>query len=396
MNESLEKSFELLLNDFWITKDFNRDEYYYLKQRSKEIKEFVNKNLGNKLIIHDRFIKLEKIPSIPMESGGIKVFTDTLDYVLFFLMLLYLEDKARGERFMISGITDYLKSTAITLELTHIPDWTIGTHRKSLLRVLTYLVEIHVLILNDREKQSFEDTEKADALYEVTGISNYVIPTFYQNIEELNQKEDFLSQEWLGQTEEKGDVRRYKVYRHLLYEPATPKLYWTETEEDYLKKIHNGIKKEIRESLGYDVEITKNLAMIYAEETNSEKNYFPNTKKISDIILLVNTHTIAYQKEKNIKLDERECFELPKEDFYKLLENLRNEKKDYFSKAILDLGSTKYITEIIETMKDYCFLKENEKTFTFFPTIYRFLGKSREKKQEENYTILRMEELDND
>lgn len=397
MNETLEKSFELLLNDFWITKDFNREDYYYLKQKSKELKEFVTKNLGNKLIVHDRFIKLEKIPSLPMASGGIEFFTDTLDYVLFLLMLLYLEDKARGERFMISGITDYLKNTAITLELSHIPDWTIGGHRKSLLRVLTYLVEIHVLILNDREKVSFEEREDADALYEVTGISNYVVPTFYQNIEELNKKEDFLTQEWLGQTEEKGDVRRYKVYRHLLYEPATPKMFWTPAEEDYFKKIHHGIKKELQDNLGYDVEITKNLAMIYAEETNVEKNYFPNTKKISDIILLVNARVIKYAKEKNIKLDDQECFELPKKEFAEILENLREEKKEYFSKKILDLGIQKYVSDIIETMKSYHFLMEKESTFLFFPTVYRFLGKTREKKvEEQNYTVLRMEELDND
>lgn len=397
MNETLRKSFELLLNNFWITKDFNREEYYYLKQRSKEIKEFVTKNLGNKLIVHDRFIKLEKIPSMPIEFGGIDYFTDVLDYVLMLLMLLYLEDKAKGERFMISGITDYLKNTAITLELSHIPDWTITSHRKSLLRVLNYLVEIHVLILNDQEKISFEEKEDADALYEVTGISNYVVPTFYQNIEELNKKEDFLSQEWLGQTEEKGDVRRYKVYRHLLYEPATPRAFWTPSEEDYLKKIHNGIKKEIQENLEYEVEITKNLAMIYAENTNVEKNYFPNNKKMSDVILLVNTAILKNVKEKNIQLDEQECFELPKKEFVKILETLREEKKEYFSKMILDLGIQKYVSEVVKTMTSYNFIMEKEETFLFFPTIYRFLGKTIEKKkEEENYTILRMEELDND
>ena len=58
MNETLEKSMNLLLNNFWITKDFNKEEYYYLKQRSEKIKNFVTKNLGNKLIVHDRFIKL--------------------------------------------------------------------------------------------------------------------------------------------------------------------------------------------------------------------------------------------------------------------------------------------------------------------------------------------------
>jgi len=396
MNETLQKSFELLLNDFWITKEDNREDYYYLKQRSNEIKDFVTKNLGNKLIIHNRFIKLEKLPSIPLENGGIASFTDILDYVLMMILLLYLEDKARGERFMISGITDYLKNTAITLELNHIPDWTLAPHRKSLLRVLEYLVSIHVLILNDKEKVSFEEREDADALYEVTGISNYVVPVFLERIDTLETPQDFLSQEWMGQEEEKGDVRRFKIYRHLLYEPATPKYFWTDAESDYFKKIHNNIKREIRENLGYDVEITKNLAMIFAEETNIEKEYFPNNKNKSDIILLINREIINYKEEKNIELDEKECFKIPQKDFSEIVTKLREEKRAYFSKKILDLSATKYLEEIVETMKNYCFIKEEQEYFIVFPTVYRFLGKINnvDQKEEQEIQIFRMEDYE--
>lgn len=397
MHENLEKGMNLLLNNFWITKDQNREDYYYLKSRSSKLKEFITKNLGSKLIIHDRFIKLEKIPARASSTVGIPNFQDPLDYVLLMLMLLYLEDKARGERFVISSITEYLKNTAITLEFNHIPDWTLTSARRSLLRVLDYLTSIHVLILNDRDKRSFEDTEEADALYEVTGLSNYVLPTFYQNIDELNTPDDFLKQEWLGQSEEKGDVRRFKVYRHLLYTPATPRYYWTLAEEDYFKKIHNAIKKEINDNLGLEVEITKNLALVYAGETITEKNYFPNTKKLSDIVLMVNKEVVEYAENNHLEFDEKECFRIPKKEFITILENIRERKRMYFSKEYLDLGLSKYVTNVVEYMKAFTFLQEEEECFTFFPTVYRFIGKTIEKKEtnvEQISLIMEVEEND--
>lgn len=393
MNETIEKSMDLLLNHFWITKDQDKEDYYYIKSQSAKLKEFITKNLGSKLIIHDRFIKLEKIPAVPMKSMGIPTFIEQLDYILLMLMLLYLEDKARGERFMLSSITEYLKNTSITLELNHVPDWTLTSNRRSLVRVLNYLVGIHVLILNDKDKRSFEESEDADALYEVTGISNYVVPTFYQDMEELNTSEDFLKQEWFGQSEEKGDVRRYKVYRHLLYAPASPRYYWTSAEEDYFKKIYNAIKKEIRENLGFQVEITKNLAMVYAEETNIEKNYFPNTKKLSDIVLMVNQEIVNYANIHNVEYDEKECFTISKIEFTSVLEKVRNQKAGYFSKEYLDLNFSKYVQNVLDYMEAFQFVKEDTEEIIIFPTIYRFLGKTIEKQGKTVFEEMTLEEV---
>lgn len=370
---------DLLLNNFWITKDKERDDYYFLKQNQHKIKNFVNKNLGNKLIIHDRFIKLEKIPAKSNSNMGIDSFQTPFDYVLLFILLLFLEDKTKGDRFILSSLIDNIKNIAITLQLNNIPDWNLSSHRKSLIRVLNYLEENYIVILNERQNIKFEDDIKAEALYETTGLANYLIPVFDTDITEFSKPSDFLTYE--EDNINFQDMRRYKVYRHLLYSSAIHKSDLTNLEEDYLKKMHKVIENEIKDNIAMEVEITKNLSLVYASENSMQKEYFPNTKKISDIILLLNQNIINFAKDNNIPLSEDESFKILKSEFKKIIEKLRENKKDYFSKNILDLSFEKYYNEVIDFLLKFNFIKETEQDIIVLPTVYRFLGKSAKLKE---------------
>ena len=386
--DNISKEMDLLLNNFWITKDEKREEYYFLKQNQHKIKDFVNKNLGNKLIIHDRFIKLEKIPAKPNINMGIASFQSPLDYVLLFLLLLFLEDKTKGDRFILSSLIENIKSIAVTLQLNNIPDWNLSSNRKSLIRVLNFLEENYIIILNERQTIKFEDDINAEALYETTGLANYLIPVFDTDINNFNQATDFLKYE--EENINFQDMRRYKVYRHLLYTPAAHKTDLTNLEEDYLKKMHKVIENEIKENIDMEVEITKNLSLIYAPENTIQKEYFPNTKKISDIVLLLNQEIINFAKVNNITLEEDESFKILKTDFKKIIEKLRQNKKEYFSKNILDLSFEKYYQEILNVLLNFNFIKENIEEVIILPTIYRFLGKTA-KTKETNVVQLEME-----
>lgn len=192
MNINIEKELKSLLYNFWILKDENKDLYYQIKYNQTKIKDFVAKNLGSNLIIHDRFIKLEKIPTVLKESNGIDKFTDVLDYVILSIFLLFLEDKTRGDKFILSDLIDYIKNTAITLKLDHIPDWNKISDRKSLINAINLLKELNVIKLKDEDKTSFIESKEADALYEVMGISNYVMRLFDNDINELKTANDFI------------------------------------------------------------------------------------------------------------------------------------------------------------------------------------------------------------
>lgn len=376
MDESIEKEMNLLFSNFWITKENAKEDYYLLKRNQEKIKNFLSRTLGNKLIVHDRFIKLEKIPSMPNKCLAISTFVEQMDYVMLFLFLLFLEDKTRGEKFILSSLIEYIRNTAITLELEHVPDWKNANNRRSLLRVIDYLLLKNVITLRDTDNKNFQDTEEADALYEATGLANYLLPSFDYGIFNNETPEDFLKQEWANQDEDKGDVRKYKVYRNLIYLPMTMRSEISFSEEDYLKKMHKVIEKELQEKINMEVEITRNMYMVFVDETQVQKNYFPNTKNISDLVLIMNRKLLEYRKEKQIAVDEYECFQLTYEEFEAILKNMREEEKRYFSKGILDMGISKFQEEMMNFMSDYHFIKLEKEGILIFPLVSRFIGKT--------------------
>ena len=113
--EELATELRALLSEFWIVKEKDPALYYNIKRNQGKIRDFLTKNLGSRLIVHDRFIKLEKIPATTMEGCGISSFETVLDYVLLCIVLLYLEDKTRGDIFVLSNLIEYVKNTAMIM-----------------------------------------------------------------------------------------------------------------------------------------------------------------------------------------------------------------------------------------------------------------------------------------
>ena len=136
------KELEYLLNNFWCVKEQNPILYFNIKNNLDEYKNFIQTKLGSKLIVNDRFIKLEKIPAVPKSYMGISNFTDPLEYVILFIVLLFLEDKPKLEQFILSSLIEYVSNIATTLEINNIPDWNIFHHRKYLVNVINHLKEM--------------------------------------------------------------------------------------------------------------------------------------------------------------------------------------------------------------------------------------------------------------
>ena len=374
MMDEIQNEIRELLTNFWIVKEENPDLYYDIKRKQNIIKDFVTKTLGSKLIVHDKFIKLEKIPSSNIDNMGIDSFTSKSDYVFLCIVLLFLEDKTRGEVFVLSSLIDYVKNTAVTMNLETIPNWSIKGDRLSIVRVMDFLTEIAVVKVKDQEKISFKDSEEAEALYEVTGLANYVMRLFTNDIFEIDKTDDFLNDEWKYQDLEKGDVRRYKVYRNLLFSPATFSYNISLAELDYLKKMRGYLENELT-SLGYELEITNNMAFIYEYETSNSKYNFPNNKKISDIVLMVNTKLYSMITNKEIPLDDKEIGHIKRESLEVILKDIKTNYKDYLSKQYQDLSLEKFFLEVTNYMIEYSFLKEEDNTYLVLPTIGRFNAK---------------------
>lgn len=375
MDNSIEKEMQALLYNFWIVKDEDSQMYYKIKYNQNKLKDFITKNLGSNLIIHDRFIKLEKIPNVVNSNNGIPLFSSTLEYVILTLLLLYLEDKTRGERFILSNLIDYIKNTSITLELNHIPDWNKVNDRRCLSNVIKFLNYINVLKTVDEDNISFTEDINAEALYETTGLSNYVMRMFDNEISSLNTCEDFLKNEFSSQNENKGDVRRFKVFRNILYTPVVSTYDLSDSEIDYIKKNRLYIKNEI-DKVNMDTEITHNMVILYDNNYNNLKYNFPNNQKICEIVLMLNNEILNDIKSGLLRIETSEIVKTKTNYLKQKVRELRDTKGVYIGKTRLDYSPYKLYAEIIECMEKYNLISINDDDVIIYPSISRFIGKT--------------------
>lgn len=367
------KELEYLLNNYWCVKDENPKDYFNIKNNLDYYKDFIRDKLGSRLIVNDRFIKLEKIPSVPKAYMGIESFDDKLEYTILFIILLYLEDKPRLEQFILSSLIDFISNTAISLELNTVPDWNVLHHRKCLVVALNHLKDLNIIRVVD-EKDTFTEDKKAEALYEVTGISNYYVREFKNNILDYNNINDYVNDEFSEQNENVGDVRRYRVYRHLLYSLSAYTTDLTESEIDYLKKFRGSINKEIEKYTNSELELTNNMALLMFDTDTREKLYFPNSKAISDITLLVNNSILKLVEEGNLELDNFEVITISKEQMYRIIKDVRKEHLNYFSKNYRDMSQDNFVSEVIKYMKDYDFIRDYDSSYKIYPMVSRLVG----------------------
>lgn len=380
MNNDISKEMKKLLYNFWIVKDEEPDMYYQIKYNQNKVKDFVAKNLGSNLIIHDRFIKLEKIPTILKYNSGIEGFTSVLDYVILAIFLMYLEDKTRGDRFVLSELIDYIKNTSITLELNNIPDWNKVQDRRSLINVIKFLIDISVIKVRDETKVSFAENKDAQALYEVSGISNYVMRIFDAEINNINTPEGFIKNEFSTQDEGKGDVRRYRNFRNIIYTPAVSSKDLTTSDLDYIKKNRQYIKNEISKKLDMEVEVTHNMTILFDENNNLEKDNFPNGKKITEIVLMVNTKILEDINNGKLLLDNYETITVKESYLENIIGEIREEKRPYISKTYLDLTKEKFYEEVLQYMEKYNIVAKENDDITIYPVLGRMIGKTLEVK----------------
>lgn len=382
MSETINECMQLLLNNFWILKEDDLDNYYKIKRNQHLLRDYINKTLGSRLIIHDRFIKLEKVPAQALESIGLPNFILQTDYIYLCLILLFLEDKTRETYFMLSDLIDYVKNTAVALELNNVPNWTLTKERKSLKRAVNFLEKIKVIKLKDASKDDFSDNENAEALYISTGLSNYVMRMFNNEIFDIKQEEDFIKDEWTYQNDEKGDIRKYKIYRNLIYTPCIYMNDISKSEIDYLKQLRHHISNELS-NLNYELELTKNMALVFENENALTKDSFPNNKRISAIVLIVLTKLYELIKKNKIILNEYEIGKISYEDLYNIIIGIKNKYNIYLSKTLKDLTDSAFFDNIIDILETYTFIRNVDNYYEMLPAIRIFNSKLIENKNKQ-------------
>ena len=345
---------EILLGRRWILKSRDRELYYQVKDQLGAVKRFLTEKLGYQVIVNPYLIKAEKMPAKPENWMGILEFHHKIEYVFFCIVLMFLEEKEAEEQFVLSELTEYIQGQYREEQV----DWTIYSFRRHLIKVLKYCVSCGILNVDDGNEESFARDDSSEVLYENTGVSRYFMKNFTQDIMGFSSPEDFQKEEWIGVDEDRGIVRRQRVYRRLL---MTMGMYRDpETEEDfaYVKNFRNMIQGELSEFLDCELHVHRSGAFLILGEDCRMGRCFPEENTLSDIVLLVNSLIGEKIQEGKIVPGAEEQIVLPREAFLGILEECRERYSRGFIKTYREMTTKEFCQEILSYMKELSLIEE--------------------------------------
>ena len=276
------KPLEVLLSKRWILKNRDKELYYQLKDEIGKSRDFLTEKLGYQAIVTPNLIKLEKIPAYAQNWMGIQKFSDHLEYIFLCMILMFLEERDLGEQFVLSMLTEYIQGNIKEEQI----DWTIYSYRRHLVKVMKYCVKVGILEIDDGSEDNFMKSDEGEVLYQNTGASRYFMKNFSRDISDYQKQEDFLKEEWIGMDEDRGIIRRQRVYRSLLMSPG---IYLNDdTEEDfaYVRHYRGMIQEELDRFFDCELQVHKTSAFLVMGEDSNLGKSFPEENTLSDIVLL--------------------------------------------------------------------------------------------------------------
>ncbi len=372
------KIFETLLENYWILKSDDEELYYKIKDNLGKLNEIVKQKLGWKIIQNDKLIKLEKLPSIPSEFMGIETFTDKLDYILFMLVLLFLEEKIAGEQFVLSQLIDFIQTNFFDIDHGDISiDFTLYSNRKSMVRVLQYVSNMSFIKAFDGDEQRFAQDRDAEVLYNVTGISKYFVRNFSTNISSCKNYSDILQSEELGLEQDVGARRRQRVYKRLFTEAVIYNTPSNEQDYLYVKNYRNIIAQDIEKYLDSQFAVHKNGAYILLDMSKNFKDTHPSNKIISDIVLLVCNKLREEFKNTNIERRKDDIIEITSTKLSTYIIDTKELCKNGFTKEYKEMTDENFVNTVILYMKKYGMIRYNSDTLEYelLPMFARITGK---------------------
>ena len=102
--------FRTLLNQLWIRREDDRELFYRIRRKLPDLRRTLRDQFGWEVVCTETLIRLVKEPGKADAAFGISDLTEISDYCLLCGVLLMLEDKDDGQRFLLSELTQALST----------------------------------------------------------------------------------------------------------------------------------------------------------------------------------------------------------------------------------------------------------------------------------------------
>lgn len=343
---------DILFNQYWILRAEQPEWYQLIREREKVLRRYINEKFGLRLIVHQHFIKLEKIPVEPERWMGIQHFQEPMDYAIFCCALSFLEGKSVDEQFLLSDLCQAIQGDYPgEFEL----DWTLFTHRKSLIRAVKVLMDFQLIRTIDGDIQRFDHNEEQEVLYETTVYSRYFMRTYPEDFKSYMHWNELLLEDWKLNQE---DERRKRVYRKLFLSPGLHRLDQQDPDFLYIRNFRNRLSEDIENHSDYKLHVYKNTAFLSVSQPRQHQQVFPDTKASSDMILQLSKH--LHEHLDRYKPGENGEIVLTEGEMEEIVETLRRQFEKGWSKYFREKSSSAISIELINAMKDWMMAEVEE------------------------------------
>lgn len=382
MSEILKESkgIRLLLENFWITRDDNREEYYEIKDNKLKIERFFSEKAGWKLIFNSKLTKLEKIPAKTESFMGISEFKEIMDYCILCSLLMILEDEEDGKQFLLSSLTDRIK--IYIKEYIEI-DWMNYSHRQSLVRAFKYAESIGLIRKNDGDINKYNNSVEIDVLYEKTGFSRYFVVDFQRDISDYTSYKDFEIEKIEDINMDKGEQRINRIYRNLL---TTPAVYWEESKDAdsiYIRNQRPALESNLKKCLLGNLHIHKNSAFLGFDDEGLLGEIHPKRRgTLSDIVLLICRELRKKIINQELKREIKDFIEISKENMLVIIDESKSRYGINWSKEYREMKLEKLYENIVEYMEEWKFIEGvSEDKLIVCPAVGKIIGRYRKVKK---------------
>jgi len=351
----------LLMENYWINRAENKELYNRIKRKIPEYRRFAVDQLGWRLIVNERIIKLEKVPAYAERFMGIEAFTEKRDYCVLCALLMFLEDKEDNEQFLLSELVSVIE---VRLREYMEVDWTKFVQRKSLVRALQFAEKKGMMLVYDGKSDDVSYSIEREVLYENTGLSRYFAASFNYNIKDIGSYKDF-EKEYLDLDtveRDRGHYRINRVYRQLVSSPA---MYWKKSDDQdsiYLKSQRQHVQKHLNDYLGGELHIHKNAAFFVMNGDNCFGNTHPKNSMLSELVLILCSEICKNVREGKLVKEYDECVRMSLDQFKNLVSMCKEKYCDGWSKEYREMNINKVVEEVIMYMQNWMMLSSENFT----------------------------------
>ncbi|RDY70535.1 TIGR02678 family protein [Halobacillus trueperi] len=366
-DEKASEALMILFENFWILRTDHPDVYQNIREREHILKRYVLDKFGFDLIVHQHFIKLEKIPVESKTWMGMQDFSEPMDYALFCCGLAFTESRSVDDQFLLSHICEEIKELYPgEMEL----DWTLYTHRKSLIRSMRKLVEIGILKVVDGEIDEFHKDEEYEVLYEVTVYARYFMRNYPEELFQYNTKEEILESEW---NRHGADKRRKRVYRKLFFSPVVYRKEKEDPDFAYIRNFRSRLADDIEMHSPYRLEVFKNAAMLVLDERRLRHTLFPDQKGVTTVLLHLANH--LREGLDRYEINEFGEIRMTSLDLEEWVKETQDQSGHGFSKAYREMTVSSLIESVTAALEGWEFgYPEDPGMFVIQPGFGRLIG----------------------